>query len=718
MQIKDKIQKGAHFAKMFRKVVRRDGLLIAVGRVLQTVLIATGQTERKLRKYEEELYATKITDLGKIVFAKAEKEEDKAVVNKSVDVIVCVHNALVDVQKCLDSVLKYSGKTYSLIIVDDGSAEDTRDFLADFAKNNEVKLIRNEQALGYTFSANIGLRNSAGDYVVLLNSDTIVTENWLEKMVRCAESDPKIGLVGPLSNTASWQSVPEISEDGDWAENLLPESISLSQWAKLIEQDSGKIYPKIPFLNGFCLMIKRAAINDLGIFDEEHFGKGFGEENDYCLRARKKGWSLAVADDTYIFHSQSKSYSNEKRKILCEAADKFLAEKHDQSVINEGVAYCRDNKILEGIRARIETMPKRFSLLTQKKFLGKSILFILPVTNAGGGGNIIINEAKSLTKFGIEVSLLNFIENKKQFEKSYPNLNLDVIYVKNELEIAEISQKYDAVIATVNFTVPWLEALSLKSAPILGYYVQDYEPFFYTQGTKAFENAKNSYGLIPRMKIFTKTDWNKQIVEKNHRKKVFLIGPSCDVNLFCPRPRKMHTVDGNVRVVAMVRPISPRRAAKMTMKILKEAKKKFGNKIDVVIFGLEQKELHYSRVEINFKFRNLGLLNSIQVSRLFNESDIFVDFSLFQAMGLTAMEAMSAGLAVIVPKSGGAVSYAKDRINSLVIDTLDKNACIKALFELINNNNLRENISRQALIDMPKYHSDFSAYKMAGILFK
>lgn len=715
--MKNKISKVLRLIKMFYRVIKRDGAAVAFNRVLQTIATVAVIKEKRLRRYEDELYAAKNTNIGEIVFEQEISDKTPVVEDKKVDVVVCVHNALYDVKMCLNSVLKYSGSSYSLIIVDDGSAEDTRDFLADFAKKNEVKLIRNEQALGYTFAANIGLRNSSGDYVVLLNSDTIVTSNWLNKMLCCAESDPKIGLVGPLSNTASWQSVPRISEGGDWSENLLPENIDIQQWAELIAQESGKIYPRIPFLNGFCLMIKRTVIEDLGFFDEEHFGRGYGEENDYCLRARKNGWSLAVADDTYIFHAQSKSYSNEKRKLLCDTADRFLAEKHDKAAIHEGVMYCKDNKILEGIRTRIETIPKRFSILRQSKFSRKSILFILPITNAGGGGNIVVNEAESLSKFGIKVTLLNFFKNKKIFEKSYPNLELDVVYAEKELEIAEISQEYDAVVATVNFTVEWLIPLSPKEIPILGYYAQDYEPFFYAQGTKDFENAKKSYELIPRMKIFTKTDWNRQLIKNNHGREVAIVGPSYNVNLFCPRPRKIRMSQGTIRVVAMVRPSSPRRGAKMTMEILKEAKKKFGNKISIIVFGLEQKELYYSRVERSFDFHNLGLLNSIQVSRLFTESDIFVDFSVFQAMGLTAMEAMASGLAVIVPEKGGTSSFAKDRKNSLVVDTSDINKCKKSLFELIEDSNLRENISREAIKDMPNFHPDFSAANILKTLF-
>ena len=76
----------------------------------------------------------------------------------------------------------------------------------------------------------------------------------------------------------------------------------------------------MPFLNGFCLLIRRAVLEGVGLFDEANFGEGYGEENDYCLRARNAGWTLALADDTYIYHAQSRSYNPERRKNLSDRA--------------------------------------------------------------------------------------------------------------------------------------------------------------------------------------------------------------------------------------------------------------------------------------------------------------------------------------------------------------------------------------------------------------
>ena len=86
-----------------------------------------------------------------------------------------------------------------------------------------VRLISNpEPPHGYTIAANLGLRAAVGDYIVLLNSDTIVTAGGSSGSSTCGESDEQIGILGPLSNAASHQSVPEVREDGAWATNPLP----------------------------------------------------------------------------------------------------------------------------------------------------------------------------------------------------------------------------------------------------------------------------------------------------------------------------------------------------------------------------------------------------------------------------------------------------------------------------------------------------------------
>ena len=634
-----------------------------------------------------------------------------------VDIIICVHNALDDVKRCLNSVLRYTNPPYSLILVDDGSSDETKVYLSAFCVAQGATLIRNDIAKGYTFAANQGLRNSNGDYVVLLNSDTIVTLDWIDRMVQCVESNPAIGLVGPLSNTASWQSIPKLEEDGDWANNSLPESISISDMGLLVAKYSSRLYPRISFLNGFCLLIKREVINHIGYFDEETFGRGYGEENDYCLRARKSGWDLAVADDAYIYHAQSRSYSHERRKMLCEQAGIALAKKHGQQIIDNGVTVCRYDRVLEGIRARNKAMLRRTELINDglNRWEGKRVLFVLPIMDAGGGGNVVIQEAESMLEMGVDVRILNLERHRQAFEKSYlkHNLRIPIVYAKNENEISRIASSYDAVIATANHSVAWLDNCQKDGCPVRVYYIQDFEPYFFDEGSENYKIAWDSYTLFEDLIRITKTEWNLNEVKRNIGVDCVLVGSSVNIDLF--RPRLRH--EGNwpkrpLRIAAMIRPSTPRRNPKFSMEILREISIKHGSSIEIILFGCLSEDPDFVSLPHDFVWRNYGILSREGLSWLLNEIDIFVDFSMFQAMGLTAMEAMSCGVAIIAPQYGGAGSFVVNEENGFLVDSKSHNNCIQVLNRLILDEGLRTRIQQRALRDICLYNADKVAYKM------
>jgi GT2 family glycosyltransferase/glycosyltransferase involved in cell wall biosynthesis len=640
---------------------------------------------------------------------------------KSADVIVCVHNALDDTKRCLESVLRHTSLPYSLIVVDDGSGDETRDFLAGFAASHQTARIRNEKAKGYTFAANQGLRESRGDYVVLLNSDTVVTPDWLDRMIACGESDLRIGLIGPLSNAATWQSIPEIIVNGEFAQNELPEGWTVSDMGRVVASYSARLYPRIPFLNGFCLMIKRKVIDQIGYFDEQVFGRGYGEENDYGLRARNAGWQLAVAEDAYVYHAQSRSYSHERRKELCAYAGKALEEKHGQRVIDEGVAICRFDRVLEGIRARSGVMHMRQRFLEQGKALweGKKLAFILPVSEIGGGGNIVLEEADAMRKMGVDVTLLNVHRLQKGFERSYPDNVLPVVYVSRESEISALLPNYDAAIATWYASVDWLSSSSLgKRVPIRGYYIQDFEPYFFYEGSAEFRKALNSYASYADLVRFCKTEWTATTVKAKTGVECVVVGPSVNTDLY--RPRRGQGPDSPQRpsrIAAMIRPSSPRRSPRLTLEILRELHHAHGDAIEIVIFGCDSNDLWTLEVPNDFSYRNAGTLARRQIAALLNEVDIFVDFSSYQAMGLTAMEAMCCGAAVIVPQRGGAASYVQHGENGIVVDTSSREACRTALEQLVMDRELRIRLQRQAIFDICQFFPERAAYNVLSAIF-
>ena len=637
------------------------------------------------------------------------------------DLIVCVHDALEDVKQCLESVLRHTTRPYSLILVDDGSGQETREYLAGFAESHQAALLRNEQARGYTFAANQGLRHSNSQYVVLLNSDTVVAPEWLDRMIACAESEPRIGLVGPLSNAATWQSVPEIITDGQFAENRLPEDWTVADMGTLIAQHSGRLYPGVPFLNGFCLMIKRALIEEIGYFDEKAFGRGYGEENDYSLRTRQAGWQLAVADDAYVFHHQSRSYSRERREELWRHADLALTEKYGRRIIDEGVAACRYDRVLEGIRARSQVMAMRQRFIEDGRNLwqGKRVLFLLPIESAGGGGNVVLDEAGAMEDMGVDVSILNLSRYRNGFEKAYPENDLPVVYVAEQAEISRLAPSYDAVVATWCASVDWLTHFDTGNClPVKSYYIQDFEPFFFQDGSDEFRMAWESYTRYRDLVRITKTEWNRSIVKDKIGVECAVVGPSVNVDLYRPRRRLYpESVQRPLRIAAMVRPSSSCRAPKLTLEILREIGLAHGDGVEIVVFGSHPDDLWSLDVPNDFSYNAAGVLTRSKMASLLNEVDIFVDFSSFQAMGLTAMEAMCCGAAVIVPERGGAATFARHEENGLVADTASKNACLSALERLVTDEELRTHIQRRAIHDVCWFFRERAAYNILSAMF-
>ncbi|VVO62017.1 hypothetical protein PS862_00869 [Pseudomonas fluorescens] len=636
----------------------------------------------------------------------------------SVDIIVCVHNALSDVKNCLESINCFTLPPFRLIIVDDGSAIETQQFLSNYAKKQGCVIHRNEIAGGYTKAANTGLKISDAEFSVLLNSDTIVTPYWLERLLDCANSDTKIGIVGPLSNTASWQSVPDIFDvNGDWTDNPLPKGLTIQEYADEIARESLRIYPKVGFINGFCFLIKRSLITEIGIFDEEVFGRGYGEENDFCLRAAKAGWQLAIADDAYVYHAQSKSYSHERRMELSKAAGVNLANKHGQAIIDQQLNITANHPALEYIRKRTsliqDKMDTRKSL---ESFQGKRLLFVLPARTAGGGGNIILLEAAKLIANGVDAQIVNLRSNKEIFEVSHPYNTVPAHYIYTPEELSEFAQHFDAVIATLYLTVEWiLPLVKQNSRQKFGYYIQDFEPDFFPEGSTEYIRAWNSYTLIDQMKLITKTEWNRDVLMKRLGVDCEVIGADFDDNEF--RPDSACRINSHpLTITAMVRPATPRRSPELTMQILSRLKSTFGNSVTIKTFGAEQSDPSYQNLSNDFQHECLGELNATQVSHLLRTTDVFLDYSTFQAMGLTAMEAASSGAVNVGPINGGLSEIIIDSETGILVDTRNEEMCYTKTCEIIRDAQRRIDIGKKSL-SITKYYPEQAALKLMTSLF-
>ena len=250
----------------------------------------------------------------------------------SVDIVVPVYNAIEEVENCIQSIVRATHVPYTLTLVNDGSSRETSRRLDNIAsKHPWIRVIDNGSNIGYTRAANVGLAASTAEYIVLLNSDTIVGEDWLSEMLSCIVNHPKAAGVGALSNAASWQSVPSLNDaKGKWRVNALPAGWTVDDYARLVSDLSNRAYPAVPLLNGFCTLFRRSALVAVGFLDEEGFPVGYGEENDLCVRLTKAGYVLHVCDSAYVYHVKSASFGSAKRAELVRAGTAKCAEKHPE----------------------------------------------------------------------------------------------------------------------------------------------------------------------------------------------------------------------------------------------------------------------------------------------------------------------------------------------------------------------------------------------------
>lgn len=153
------------------------------------------------------------------------------------------------------------------------------------------------------------------------------------------------------------------------------------------------------------------------------------------------------------------------------------------------------------------------------------------------------------------------------------------------------------------------------------------------------------------------------------------------------------------------------------MAILKEIKQKYGSGVSIELFGTDDLKADISKENQNFIWNNYGKLNPMQVAMLMSQSDIFVDFSYHQAMGLTALEAMSAACAVIVPSNGGAIEFVQDKINGMVVDTSDQALSLQALDTLVSDHDLRHGFQVAGMRSVMSYYPEKAALNILGVLF-
>lgn len=639
------------------------------------------------------------------------------------DIVLSVYNGLSYVKDCINSILKNSNEcSYQLYIIDDCSDRFTNNYLTKLVGDHrEIILHRNSENLGFIKSCNFGISMGTSPYIVLINSDVIVTHRWLERLLECAESDPRIGSVNPLTNYASQINI-----------SIAP-GANFYGMDEFLQEQSPCNFPDVVTGVGFCMLLQRSALKKVGIFDEI-YGKGYCEESDLCMRLTTRGYRTVVADNVYVFHKGRATFTDRgkrykaNRKIfdsrwgneykrqfrafyssdpLKPVRDLFRTEQkwEPKPSMRETYRRMRDRMreakyfgiIREAVRGlrripksrREIVTPESVARLTRPNRL--SVTYVLHHLTVAGGVLSVVQLVNRLILLGVEARIVALREYLEVYDWKF--FTKPIIY-RNIQDMLENFPETDIAIATHWTTAPWVYDLMKAGRAGVGvYFVQDYESWFFPEEDHVSRaKVKETYELISHKVV--KSDWLKGLLE-NDGYSAIKINIGIDLSMFYPREVKnsQHPV-----VFAMARPRTPRRGFPYLIEALKQVKEAVP-KAEVVLFGD-----YLPSQSIPFKFRNEGIItDQNRLAELYSLADIFVDSSDFQGFGRTALEAMACGAACVLTNVGGVNEYARDGKNCLLVPPKKPDVLAQEIIRLLKDESLLQSLVRGGFETVKKY---------------
>ena len=623
--------------------------------------------------------------------------------NFRVIVIIEVRNSLYDVKECLASVKRTRTKNTRLIVIADGADNKTVQYLAaNFEDHPTDRLIISKDSKDTTFRIAESLKKTVADYTIILGGDTIVSKKWIQKLLQVGESDPKIGIVGSMPIPSSTLALAETLrlKGHSLGKSLFSHTFLVEMIGWIVESQSDCSYPRVEKLSEFCLAIKRKTIDKLGAIESVVLSEKDHGGSAYCRRAFKEGISLAIATHTYVYQKKFGSgfTPSEPEVIECDKGANFKSfNKSKQGELNQ------NNSVNPQIEKSIKRLEKILNQLPLSGKIGPSIVSILilfPKPYNILEARQLIREIEEFQELGVNAKLAVPIKFKSRIESNflgYFPLDRIVIYYRFLSELFGLTRIYNVIIATSCSSINELEKIWKYHPSILpAYYARDYDLLSFETNSSQRESAFQSYTRIPEIILFTRTEWIRQEIQKNHHLRVHKLSPSLDQTLFHAKWRRKRTKV--VRIVAMVQLSAARHKPYRTLRLLKRLKDHYSDKIDIRIFGSDSREFNDAKVMPNIGSINYGLLDQRRIASLLRDSDLFVELSEYQIFDQITLEAMACGLATILPKQAMREGFVQNMENSVIVDNNDEDACFRIVGKLIEDRDLRKQLQERAAL--------------------
>jgi O-antigen biosynthesis protein len=318
-----------------------------------------------------------------------------------VDVVIPVYRGKNETLSCIWHVLKSSNTTpHQVIAIDDKSPEpELSAALERLAQAGHIQLMKNDLNLGFVKTVNRGMRLHENRDVILLNSDTEVFGDWIDRLRAIAGQHPSCGTLTPLTNNGTVCSYPFFADQNDGTLELSFEE--LDRLARDVNRGEVVVTPTAV---GFCMYIKRKLIQEIGCFDDVAFGRGYGEENDFCLRAQKTGWHDLIATDTFVRHLGSVSFKGEKAELA--RNNLAVLEKRHPGYQQDVRSYLQADPA-RALRARLD-------LARLKRLKRERNVLIISHTRGGGVERCVRDSISKLTDEGAGVFVMQAVKQDQQ----------------------------------------------------------------------------------------------------------------------------------------------------------------------------------------------------------------------------------------------------------------------------------------------------------------
>jgi O-antigen biosynthesis protein len=298
--------------------------------------------------------------------------------SKPIDIIIPVYNGFEFLEPLINSIIKNTSMVYRIFMCDDKSSDERvlplLKKLKDSNPSVNITILENELNLGFIKTVN-KLVKYTNNHFVLLNTDTELPPSWIERLMYPIFEMKNIASTTPFTNAGTICSFPNYLEDNPIFEDMNVEK--LDNYFQYVNFE--KTFIEIPTGVGFCMGVNKTLVTKIGMFDEI-FGKGYGEENDWCQRAIKNGYKNLHVTNLFVYHKHGGSFPSEEKQRLISKNLTVLNQKH--STYDKEVQELVERNELENLRTLIQIKIKNDDLFTT----------LILDHGLGGGANQYIDE--------------------------------------------------------------------------------------------------------------------------------------------------------------------------------------------------------------------------------------------------------------------------------------------------------------------------------------